>query len=217
MSDPAVANRTGAGRMRIPRSRGAVTGILLIGLGLWTALIPFIGPGVGFAYAPDDESVWTALRGWLQVLPGVVTVAGGVLLLLSRNRATALFGAWLGVVAGAWLVVGRAAAEPLGLGSVDAPVATGGAREFWLEMTHFTGVGALIMFLAALSMGRLSVRSLRDIRYEHASAGTLDTTDEHRHDPHTDPVRASKSAETEQRPMRKRLEHLIGTNTSTAR
>ena len=35
---------TRAGRFDIPRSRGAASGFLLILLGLWGALVPFIGP-----------------------------------------------------------------------------------------------------------------------------------------------------------------------------
>ncbi len=34
---------TRGGRMRIPRSRGAMSGLLLVILGLWGALIPFVG------------------------------------------------------------------------------------------------------------------------------------------------------------------------------
>ena len=58
------------GRMQIPPSRGAVSGFLLILLGAWGALIPFIGPYFNFAYTPDQEWTWTAARGWLEVLPG---------------------------------------------------------------------------------------------------------------------------------------------------
>ena len=70
------------------------------------------------AFSPDREWVWTAARGWLEVLPGVATAVGGFLLLSSRNRFTAMLGAWLTVFAGAWFVVGRALAGPLGLGDV---------------------------------------------------------------------------------------------------
>src|SRR6202035_5237512 len=83
---------------------------LLILLGGWGALIPFVGPYFDFAYTPDQEWAWTAARGWLEVLPGAATAVGGVLLLTSRNRATAMFGGWLTVLAGAWFVVGRALA-----------------------------------------------------------------------------------------------------------
>jgi len=39
-------------------------------------------------------------------------VLGGLLLLMSRNRATAMLGGWLGVIAGAWFVVGRLFSVP---------------------------------------------------------------------------------------------------------
>ena len=50
------------GRMRIPRSRGAASGFLLILLGAWGALIPFVGPYFDFAYTPGQESTWTTAR-----------------------------------------------------------------------------------------------------------------------------------------------------------
>lgn len=162
-SDTRVARR--GGRMRIPRSRGATSGFLLVLLGLWGALIPFVGPYFSFAFTPDQAWVWTTGRGWLEVLPGAVAVVGGLLLLASRNRATAMLGGWLAVVAGAWFVVGRALAGPLRLGDAGAPVATNETMRVWLELTYFYGLGALIVFLGALALGRLSIRSARDIAY----------------------------------------------------
>jgi hypothetical protein len=155
------------GRMRIPRSRGAASGFLLILLGAWGALIPFVGPNFDFAYTPDQEWTWTAARGWLEVLPGAATAVGGVLLLTSRNRAAAMFGGWLTVLAGAWFVVGRGVAGPLGLGDPGAPVAITDTKRVSLELAYFSGLGAAIVFVGALALGRLSVRSLRDIQYAH--------------------------------------------------
>jgi hypothetical protein len=154
-----------AGRLQIPRSRGAASGFLLLLLGVWGALIPFIGPYFNFAYTPDQEWAWTAARGWLEVLPGTATAIGGLLLLGSRNRATAMLGGWLTVLAGAWFVVGRAFAATLHLADVGAPVASTDTKRALLELTYFYGLGALIIFLGAVALGRLSVRSLRDIRY----------------------------------------------------
>lgn len=150
-------------RLAISRSRGALSGILLIVLGVWGAFIPFVGPYFDFAYTPDSPWTWTLGRGWLEVLPGAVTALGGVLLLLSRNRATAMLGGWLAVAAGAWFVVGRALAAPLALGSVGNPVAVTEAKRVVLELAYFSGLGALIVFLAAVAVGRLSVRSVRDV------------------------------------------------------
>ena len=163
MSDTRVHAR--GGRLQMPRSRGAASGFLLILLGAWGALIPFIGPYFDFAFTPDQEWYWTTARGWLEVLPGAATALGGLFLLASGNRATAMFGGWLTVLAGAWFVVGRALAGPLGIGDVGAPVAATETKGVWLELTYFYGLGALIVFLGAVALGRLSVRSARDIAY----------------------------------------------------
>ncbi|WP_454789852.1 hypothetical protein [Mycolicibacterium lutetiense] len=156
---------TRGSRMRMRRSRGAASGFLLVLLGIWGALIPFVGPYFDFAFTPDQGWVWTTARGWLEVLPGAVTALGGLLLLGSGNRATALFGGWLAVLAGAWFVVGRAIAGPLGIGDTGMPIAVTDAKRITLELAYFSGLGALIVFLGAVAVGRLSVRSVRDVEY----------------------------------------------------
>lgn len=181
---------TRAGRMEIPRSRGAASGFLLVLLGLWGALVPFIGPYFDFAYDPATPWAWTSGRGWLEVLPGLVTVLGGLLLLMSRNRATAVFGGWLTVVAGAWFVVGRIFAGPLGLGDPGAPASDTVAGQVALELTFFSGLGALIIFLGAMALGRVSVRSLRDIRYAQRPVTTGEPVV-------ADPVETHAATETE--------------------
>ncbi|EUA34713.1 hypothetical protein I552_5502 [Mycobacterium xenopi 3993] len=55
--------------LHMPRSRGAITGLLLVLLGAWGALIPFVGPYLDFAYTPNQPWTWTAARGWLEVFP----------------------------------------------------------------------------------------------------------------------------------------------------
>jgi hypothetical protein len=151
-----------------------MSGFLLILLGAWGALIPFVGPYFDFAFTPDQEWFWTTARGWLEVLPGAATALGGLMLLISGNRATAMFGGWLTVLAGAWFVVGRALAGPLGIGDVGAPVADTETKRVWLELTYFYGLGALIVFLGAIALGRLSVRSARDIAYAEREVAAYD-------------------------------------------
>jgi hypothetical protein len=161
-------------RLRIPRSRGAVGGLVVLLLGIWGALIPFIGPYFDFTYTPDDPWVWTAARGWLQVLPGVAAIVGGLLMLMSRNRVVASFGGWLSVAAGVWFVIGPVLADLLRLGDIGEPVATSDLKRALLQLTFFYGLGALILFFAATSLGRLSVRSARDIAFaqREVAAGT---------------------------------------------
>jgi len=163
MSDTRVHAR--GGRLQMPRSRGAASGFLLILLGAWGALIPFAGPYFDFAFTPDQEWTWTSARGWLEVLPGAATVVGGLLLLSSRNRATAMLGGWLTVFAGAWFVIGRALAGPLGIGDVGTPVAVTEEKRTVLELAYFYGLGSLIIFLGAVALGRLSVRTARDVAF----------------------------------------------------
>lgn len=159
-----VSTGTGS-RLRIPRSRGALGGLAVLLLGIWGALIPFVGPYFDFAYTPDDPWVWTSARGWLQVLPGVVAIVGGLLMLMSRNRLVASFGGWLSVAAGAWFVIGPFLADLLRLGDVGEPVATSDLKRALLQLTFFYGLGALILFFAASSLGRLSVLTTRDIAF----------------------------------------------------
>ena len=95
------------GMMRVPRSRGAFCGLLLILLGAWGGLIPFIGPDFRYAYTPDTAWSWTSGRLWLEVLPGAAVLLGGLIVLGSKTRPVALLGAWLAALGGGWFAVGR--------------------------------------------------------------------------------------------------------------
>jgi hypothetical protein len=157
------AEKNRAGALRMPRSRGAVSGLLLVILGAWGALIPFVGPRFNFAYTPNQEWAWTSARGWFEVFPGVTTVVGGLLLIASSNRATAMLGGWLAVLAGAWFVVGGEFAPMLGIGTIGDPVAATDRKRAVLEVSYFSGLGALIVFLGGIALARLAVRLARDV------------------------------------------------------
>lgn len=148
--------------LRVRRSRGALIGVLLILLGIWGALIPFVGPYFHYAYTPDRA--WTATSGrmWLEVLPGAVVVAGGVIVLLSRLRLAGVLGAWLAAVAGAWFAIGNLiAAHVSAVPAVGRPV--GGATMALVEQIgYFIGLGVVIVFLAALALGRFTVVAVSD-------------------------------------------------------
>lgn len=151
--------------MRVPRTRGALSGLLLIALGAWGALIPFIGPYFNYAYTPDTAWSWTMGRFWLEVLPGAVTVLGGLILLSTANRANAALGGWLASAAGAWFIVGPIisrlwAAGPEG--DAGSPVGTPN-HQVVVEIGFFAGLGAVILFLGAHAAGRVTVRSVREL------------------------------------------------------
>src|SRR6201986_62152 len=121
-------SRSGFSTLQMPRSRGALSGLLLLILGAWGALAPFIGPYFHLSYTPGQAWVWSTARAWLEVFPGVTAAVGGFLLLISGNRATAMFGGCLAVIAGAWFVVGRTLAPMLRLRGVGQPPAGAGAQ-----------------------------------------------------------------------------------------
>ncbi|MDQ1717217.1 MAG: hypothetical protein QOE89_1170 [Pseudonocardiales bacterium] len=150
--------------LRVPRSRGAVSGILLILLGIWGALIALVGPYFNYSYGTDQTWHWSAARFWLEVLPGGVTALGGLMLLLSANRIIGSLGGWLATAGGAWFVVGLSLAPLLRIGEVGAPLSTTNGGRAAAELGYFYALGAVIMFVAAFALGRLAVVGVRDLR-----------------------------------------------------
>jgi hypothetical protein len=161
-----------SGTMRVVRSRGALSGFLIMLLGLWGALIPFVGPYFHYAYTPDTVWTWTAGRLWLMILPGAAAVVAGLLLMTTANRSVGVFAGWLASLAGAWFIVGPVlgrlwnGAE----GAAGTPVG-GTARQVWEQIGFFDGLGAVILFLGALALGRFTVTSVRDLRAAERARG----------------------------------------------
>jgi hypothetical protein len=153
--------------LQVPRSRGAVSGLLLVLLGLWGALIPLVGPYFHYAYTPDAAWRLTTGRIWLEIVPGAVTFLGGLILLLSASRPMAMVGAELAAAAGAWFALGTVisplwpAASTLDPGS---PAGTTVLIRQVEQLGFFTGLGVVIVFVAALALGRLTVIGVRDAR-----------------------------------------------------
>ena len=145
-----------------PRSRGALTGFLLMALGAWGALIPFIGTYFHYEYTPTSHWTMTSARFFLEVAPGIVTFIGGLLLLTSGNRFTASFGGYAAVAAGAWFIVGPLLAPLFRAGYLGVP--TGGKTQIAIEQIgFFYGLGGAIILLAAFALGRFSVIGVRDV------------------------------------------------------
>lgn len=153
-----------AGILQVPRSRGALTGALLLLLGIWGALIPFVGPYFHYAYTPDRTWAYSTGRLWLEILPGAAAFLGGLVVLVSRNRAVAAFGAWLAALGGLWFVVGGAVSTlwtASGVSQAGTPVGGTLARAVE-DVGFFAGLGAVIVFLAALALGRFAVVGVRE-------------------------------------------------------
>jgi hypothetical protein len=146
-----------AGMLQMRRSRGAASGFLLVLLGLWGALIPFIGPYFHYAYTPDTAWTYTTARLWLEVLPGAAVFLGGVLLMIATNRSVALFGALLAAAGGAWFTLGTIL-SPLWNNHVTmggSPASTTVFMRIMEQLGFFSALGVVIVFIAAAAFGRI--------------------------------------------------------------
>ncbi|HVT64586.1 MAG TPA: hypothetical protein VHD81_05490 [Mycobacteriales bacterium] len=146
----------------MPRRRGTVAGLLLMLLGAWGALIPFFGHAFGFGYSPSNTWSWTAARGWLEVLPGAAAFLGGALLTATADRASAMSGALIAAAGGAWFVLGTTLSPLWNVGYIGNPVGDS-TQAVWERVGMFTGVGLLILFLAAMALGRISLSGRREL------------------------------------------------------
>jgi hypothetical protein len=150
--------------LAIPRTRGAVTGLCLLVLGVWGGLIPFIGPYFNYAFVNNQAWHFTYGRLWLSILPGAATVLAGLMLLWAGNRLTAAFAGWLAAAAGAWFVIGPEISRLWNHGVMQTGIALGGyVRQTFEWLGYHYALGAAVMLLAAFAIGRVSVAAARDV------------------------------------------------------
>ena len=172
-----------AGMLQMRRSRGAASGFLLVLLGLWGALIPFIGPYFHYAYTPDTAWTYTTARLWLEVLPGAAVFLGGVLLIIATGRHVALFGAILAAAAGAWFTLGTIL-SPLWNNHVTlggSPVSSTQFMRIMEQLGFYSALGLVIVFIAAAAFGRIlsvdsGIRTVETIPAADTTVPAADTT-----------------------------------------
>ena len=129
--------------------------MLIVVLGVWGGLIPFIGPYFHYAFGGFQSWHFTSQRLWLDILPGAVAVIGGLMLMSASTRSGGLVASSVALAAGAWFAIGPAVSllwhhTPYAIG---APM--GGYTRQMLEWVgFFAGLGVVIVGLAAFAMGR---------------------------------------------------------------
>ena len=155
-----------AGMLRVPRARTALSaGVLLILLGAWGGLVPFVGPYFHYAYTPDRAWAYTSGRLWLEIVPALGAIAGGIIVLIGAWRSVALLGAFLAGISGAWFAVGSVVG-PAWSGTALAAGAPVGATVTRAveQIGFFTGLGVAIVWVAVLALGRFSVTGAWDAK-----------------------------------------------------
>ena len=124
----------------------AIAGVLIVVLGTFGLIIPFVGPLFDFGMGPEPAWVLTMSRLVRHVIPGVVVILGGLMLF---SRATRGLGVALTVIGGTWftlapVVLGRVSEGPPALIDMLRPLA------------YHYGTGLLITALAAFALGRMT-------------------------------------------------------------
>jgi hypothetical protein len=157
---------------RIPRTRGGICGVLLILLGLWAGLGPFVGPYVHFGYTPDATWHYSLGRLYFSIIGAGAAVLGGLLAAGTRHRGVGIFGGLLAALGGIWLIGGHefmtvVLQKSYAVGVPIIPAGLAGhslsVREYLETIALFTGAGMLILLLGAITMGRFSMIAAQDL------------------------------------------------------
>jgi hypothetical protein len=151
--------------MRLSRTTGLGAGLIVLLLGLWAAIIPFVGPYFHYGFSPDATWHFTLNRLWLDVLPGAAAVVGGLTMILTARRGRGVLGCWLALAGGVWLLLGPSVSmfwqHPASgqlISGIGTPI--GGHDRGAVEMIgFFYGVGALVTALSAFSAARFVHRA----------------------------------------------------------
>jgi hypothetical protein len=141
------------------RSRRPVTSSLLMLLGLWGAIIPFIGPYFSYAFGVANPWFFTLDRLWLNVLPGIAVLIGGLILGSSTNRINTWLGAWLALIGGIWFTIGPVISQLWRVGGFSVAIGEplgSNSMQVLEQLGCFFGLGVLITALAAFALGRFS-------------------------------------------------------------
>lgn len=149
--------------MRLSRTNGVGAGLLVLLLGLWAAIVPFVGPYFHYGFTPNETWHFTLDRLWLNILPGTAAALGGLTMIAAARRGSGVLGGWLALLGGAWLLIGPSVSllwghtAPGALQSgIGAPL--GGHDRAAIEtIGFFYGTGALVTMLSAFAIGRFTL------------------------------------------------------------
>jgi hypothetical protein len=177
VADPDVSERSAAfedfprggrraRRAAVPPAALGTVGFLIVLLGAWAGIVPFVGPSFGFSGDGSSSWMWNLPHALLWVAPGAVAVWCGLMMLGLVPRAISGFGrlgsAALGTITaacGAWLVIGPSA-WPVLEHSAGVFVPASPLRELAYLIGYSLGPGILLVLFGAFAIG-WGVRSHR--------------------------------------------------------
>ncbi len=136
-----------------------LTGFLLLLLGAWIAIVPFVGPLFGYAIRHNTAWHWSMSNLVLDVAPGAAIFLGGLLIMTSTS-VTASLGGLLAFCGGAWSVLGPSTYHVAMMTMLR-------------QYGYYYAAGGLAIALASYAMGRASVP-----RVVETQPAVEDTSDE---------------------------------------
>src|SRR5215475_6917655 len=168
--------------VRTPRIRGGLSGLALILLGAWGGIAPYAGPSLNFGYTPDSAWSKTSGRLYLSAIPGAVVLVTGLVVMITRSRWFGGLCAFIAALGGAWFIAGAAfvsflPSDQAASISTGTPIGTGAHIAVLTNLAFFTGLGILILFFAAIALGRLSLAAHRDFAAGEGDLAGLSGTD----------------------------------------
>jgi hypothetical protein len=129
------------------RASRRTSGLLLVLLGAWGGIVPFVGPAFNYRMDATSSWTWTTAHWELNLAPGAACVIAGLVMLSGRRAHTALAGL-LAAAAGAWFVLGPMFAS-MWLGPEQTRVASTDLGNAIQPLGYHYGLGVLIVFIAA--------------------------------------------------------------------
>lgn len=175
----AVSTRKAHVRRDVNPGAGAyvgLTGFLVLLIGAWAGIVPFVGPLFGFNATGAHAWHWSLAHALLWVCPGAVAVVCGIAMLTRAPRASAgssRLGSsgpgFLAACCGAWLVIG-----PLAWRALEGRVPIRHAnpvRELLYYVGYSFGPGVLLVLLGGVALGAAALH-----RREAAETEAVATT-----------------------------------------
>jgi hypothetical protein len=174
-------------------------------LGIWGALIPFVGPYFDYQIGTTTTWDWSSDRLLLSVVPGAAAAIGGLIMLFSTRRSAASFGGLLALAGGLWFVVGPSVSMLWNDGTPATGAAIGDNGTRVLEWIGFYyGTGALITLFSAYGLGFLAALPITGEGVPATAATTTAAAD-------GEPIRSDGAAAPAEAPRRRRLFRRPGT------
>ncbi|MBO0715138.1 MAG: hypothetical protein J2O39_08495 [Acidimicrobiales bacterium] len=151
-----------AGRHMVAASAGpglGLLGLLVVLLGAWGGIVPFVGPLFGFRSTHSGSFAWTAPHVFLYLIPGAVAMFFGLVLMGAAMERRARFSvskelAGLVIMAcGAWFVLGPVVWPIFSSSAVFGSV-TGAQARFVNFLGYNLGPGLLLAAFGAMALVR---------------------------------------------------------------